>query len=73
MRVSLPVGDLLFSDRVVRDSRVMIGGQEFPTDLVALDMMDFDVVLGMDWLSRHRATLYRYKKEVKLHSLGKMR
>ena len=29
-------------------------------DLVALDMRDFDVVLGMDWLSRHRATLDCY-------------
>ena len=60
MRVSLPAGDPLFSDRVVRDSRFLIGGQEFPTDLVALGMRDFDVVLGMDWLSRHRATLDCY-------------
>ena len=72
MRVSLPAGDPLFSDRVVRDSRVLIGGQEFPADLVALDMWDFDVVLGMDWLSRHRATLDCYKKEVKLHIPGKL-
>ena len=72
MRVSLPVGDLLVSDRVVRDSRVLIGGQEFPADLVDLDMRDFDVVLGMDWLSRHRATLDCYKKEVKLHKPGKL-
>ena len=72
MRVSLPVGDLLFSDRVVRDSRFLIGGQEFPTDLMALDMRDFDVVLGMDWLSHHRATLDCYKKEVKLHKPGKL-
>ena len=48
IRVSLPAGDPLFSDRVVGDSRVLIGGQEFPADLVALDMRDFDVVLGMD-------------------------
>ena len=72
MRVSLPTGDPLFSDRVVRDSRVIIGGQEFPADLVALDMRDFDVVLGMDWLSRHRATLDCYKKEVKFHRLEKL-
>ena len=72
MRVSLPAGDPLFSDRVVRDSRVLIGGQEFPADLVTLDMRDFDVVLGMDWLSRHRATLYCYKKEVKFHRPGKL-
>ena len=72
VRVSLPAGDSLVSDRVVRDSRVLIGGQEFPTNLVALDMRDFVVVLGMDWLSRHKATLYCYKKEVKLHKPGKL-
>ena len=44
MRVSLLAGDLLFSNKVVRDSRVPIGGQEFPTDLVVLYMRDFDVV-----------------------------
>ena len=72
MRVFLPAGDPLIADRVVRDSRVLIEGQEFPADLVALDMRDFDVVLGMDWSSRHRATLDCYKKEVKLHRLGKI-
>ena len=71
MRVSLPAGDPLLADRVVRDSRVLIEEQEFPADLVALDMRDFDVVLGMDWLSHHRATLDCYKKEVKLHRPGK--
>ena len=35
-------------------------------------MRDFIVVLGMDWLSRHRATLDCYKKEVKLHWLGEL-
>ena len=72
MRVSLLAGDPLFSDRVVKDSRVLIGGQEFPVDLIALDMRDFDVVLGMDWLSRHRDTVNCYKKEVKLHRSGKL-
>ena len=72
MRVSLPVGDPLLADIVVRNSRVLIEGQEFPADLVALDMRDFDVVLGMDWLSRHRATLDCYKKEVNLHRPGKL-
>ena len=39
---------------------------------MALDLRDFDVVLGMDWLSRHRATLDCYKQEVKLHRPGKL-
>ena len=72
MRVSLPAGYPLLADRVVRDNRVLIGGQEFPPDLVALDMRDFDVVLGMDWLSLHRVTLDCYKMEVKLHRPGKL-
>ena len=72
MRVSLPTGDPLVSDIVVRDSRVMIEGQNFPADLVALYMKDFDVVLGMDWLSRHKASLDYYKKEVKLHRAGNL-
>ena len=72
MRVSLPAGDPLFTDRVVRDSRVLIEGQEFPVNLIALDIRDFDVVLGMDWLSRHRSTLDCYKKEVKFHRPGKL-
>ena len=72
MRVSLPAGDPLLTDRVVRDSRVLIEGHEFPADLVALDMRDFDVVLGMDWLPRHRAKLDCYKNEVKLNRPGKL-
>ena len=48
MRVSFPAGDPLVSDRVVRDSRVLIGVQDFPADGVALYMRDVDVVLGMD-------------------------
>ena len=72
MRVSLPAGDPLVSDKVVKDSRVLIRGQEFPANLIALNMKDFDVVLGMDWLSGHRATLNCYKKEVKLHRPGNL-
>ena len=30
------------------------------------------MVLGMDWLSRHRAIIDCYKKEVKLHKPGKL-
>ena len=35
-------------------------------------MRDFDVVLCIDWLSLHRATLDCYKKEVKLHRPRKL-
>ena len=31
-----------------------------------LGIHDFDIILGMDWLSKHRDTLDCYKKEVRL-------
>ena len=33
-------------------------------DLVLLDVMDFDVILGMDWLSKHYAIVDCWRKEV---------
>ena len=42
-----------------------IQNKDFPTDLIVLGIHDFDIVLGMDRLSKHRATLDCYKKEVR--------
>ena len=29
----------------------------FKADLIQLDLLEFDIVLGMDWLSKHGATI----------------
>ena len=63
--VSLPTGDSRITESVYMDSRVIIGGQEFRAYLILLDIHDFDVILGMDWLSRHHATVDCYRKEVR--------
>ena len=34
--------------------------------MILLDIHDFDVILGMDWLSRHHAIVDCYRKEVRL-------
>ena len=65
MVVSLPTGDSLIADRVYMGCRVIIEGHEFMANLVLLDIQDFDVILGMDWLSRHQATMDFFRKEVK--------
>ena len=49
---------------------MIIGGQEFLEDLILLDIHDFDVILGMDWLSRHHATVDCYRKEVRFYRPG---
>ena len=63
--VSLPTWDSRLAESVYMDSKVIIGGQEFLADLILLDIHDFDVILGMDLLSRHHATLDCYRKEVR--------
>ena len=66
MVVSVPNGDSMISERIVPGSRLVIQNKDFPADLIVLGIHDFDIVLGMDWLSKHRATLDCYKKEVRL-------
>ena len=41
--------------RVYRDCPIKIQEYEFLGDLIELSFREFDVILGMDWLSRHRA------------------
>ena len=66
MVVSVPNGDIMISERIVPGSRLVIQNKDFPGNLIVLGIHDFDIVLGMDWLSKHRATLDFYKKEVRL-------
>ena len=66
MVVSVPNGDNMISERIVLGSRLVIQNRDFPADLIVLGIHDFDIILSMDWLSRHRATLDCYKKEVRL-------
>ena len=66
MVVSVPNGDTMISVRIVLGNRLVIQNKDFPADLIVLGILDFDIVLGMDRLSRHRATLDCYKKEVRL-------
>ena len=43
---------------------MLIEGRKLLADLVLLDIMDFDVILGMDWFSQHYATVDCRRKEV---------
>ena len=66
MVVSVTNGDIMISEKIVPSSRLVIQNKDFPADLIVLGIHDFDIVLGMDWLSKHRATLDCYKKELRL-------
>ena len=63
--VYLPTGGSRIAESVYQNSKVIIGGHKFLADLILLDIHDFDVILGMDWLSRHHAIVDCYRKEVR--------
>ena len=48
-----PLGHSVIVNRVYRDCPIRIREYEFLGDLIELSFREFDVILGMDWLSRH--------------------
>ena len=48
--VSTLVGESILLERVYRDCPIFINHKNPIADLVELDMVEFDVILGMDWL-----------------------
>ncbi|XP_070025556.1 uncharacterized protein [Nicotiana sylvestris] len=64
--VSTPVGDSVVGDRIYRSCVVTFCGFETREDLLLLDMIDFEVILGMDWLSPYHAILDCHAKTVSL-------
>ena len=66
LSVSTPVGAALVVDRVYRSCVVTIAGQDTRADLVELDMVDFDLILGMDWLHFHRVVMDCFARTVTL-------
>ncbi|KAH0722564.1 hypothetical protein KY290_005215 [Solanum tuberosum] len=48
--VSTLVGESILAERVYRDCTIYVNHKSTMADLAELDMVDFDVISGMDWL-----------------------
>jgi len=48
--VSILVGESILDERVYHDCTISVNHNNIMADLVELDMVDFDVILCMDWL-----------------------
>ncbi|XP_070049959.1 uncharacterized protein [Nicotiana tomentosiformis] len=58
VEVATPVGDSIVDNHVYRDCTVLINDRPTSVDLVELVMLDFDVIMGMDWdIDKEPATL----------------
>ncbi|XP_060965314.1 uncharacterized protein LOC133034278 [Cannabis sativa] len=62
--MELPSGEVMISSRGVRDAPIRITDKELSGYLIELEMRDYDLILGMDWLSRHGATIDCRKRTV---------
>ena len=51
--VTNPLGHSVIVNKVYRDCPIRIREYEFLGDSIELSFREFDVILGMDWLSRH--------------------
>ena len=66
MHVTSPLGHSCKVNRVYKNCHIAIHDSEFFVDLIALPFHEFDLILGMDWLSKHRAIIECDKKTVVL-------
>ena len=55
-------------DRVFRDCPIVFEDRVFPGDLLDLAHREYDVILGMDWLSKHRVVVDCQQKKISLRT-----
>ena len=63
MHVTSPLGHSSSMNSVYRNCPIVIQAREFLTDLIPLPFREFDLILGMDWLSKHR-TIVDYGQKI---------
>ncbi|XP_058220362.1 uncharacterized protein LOC131330699 [Rhododendron vialii] len=56
-KVVSPTGGSITVNLVCRGCELEVANLRLTCDLKMIDMVDFDVILGMDWLSAHRAVI----------------
>ncbi|KAL5574406.1 hypothetical protein UlMin_024003 [Ulmus minor] len=54
---TLPLGEVMFSSCWLCVVPMIVDDRELFADLIVLNMHNFDVILGMDWLSKYNATI----------------
>ncbi|GKC73289.1 putative reverse transcriptase domain-containing protein, partial [Tanacetum coccineum] len=53
-------------DKVIRDCKLELGNSLFTIDLIPLGHGSFDVIVGMDWLSKNKVVIVCYEKVVEI-------
>ncbi|XP_070049036.1 uncharacterized protein [Nicotiana tomentosiformis] len=65
-----PIGESVKVEYIFRNYIITVQGRETLVDLNLLDMVDFDIIAGMDWLSSCHVTVDCHTKTVKFSFIG---
>ena len=63
--IKTPLGERMVRTSVFKRCEVVVEGMVLKDNLIPLEMTDFDVILGMDWLSNHRASMNCFTKKIR--------
>nr|GEX51560.1 putative reverse transcriptase domain-containing protein [Tanacetum cinerariifolium] len=58
--------DLVLGATIIRDYKLELGNSLFIIDLISLGHGSFDVIMGMDWLSKNKAEIVCHEKVVRI-------
>ena len=70
MRVSCSLGTRASIHLICRDCEPEIFGFLLTMDLRVMDMLEFDVILGMDWLTAYRIVIDCERRRVTAYTLN---
>ncbi|XP_028083946.1 uncharacterized protein LOC114285136 [Camellia sinensis] len=68
--VSSPSGGSMICASIYPTCEILIGDVHLYANLISVDMDHFDIILGMDWLSKYHATIDCMSKQVVFRPLG---
>ncbi|GKA93760.1 reverse transcriptase domain-containing protein [Tanacetum coccineum] len=67
--IKIASGQLVEIDKVIKGYKLEIKGHVFDIDLIPFRHGSFDVIIGMDWLSNHKAKIICHEKVVRIQLL----
>ncbi|GKD05615.1 putative reverse transcriptase domain-containing protein, partial [Tanacetum coccineum] len=65
-KIEIASGKLVEIDKVIKSCKLEIEGHVFDIDLIPFGHKSFDMIIGMDWLSNHKAKIIYHKKVVRI-------
>ena len=66
--VSSPLGTRVSVDLICRGCEIEISGILLTVDLRVMDVSEFDVILGMDWLTAYRVVIDCERRRVTIYT-----